>query len=59
MNCPASGTMRANAAQPRQVRKEATVSGGSPRRGLPDAGVLHKSSEPFSNFKNDNHNERD
>ena len=35
----ASGTMRIGAAQPRQVRKEATVSGSLLRRGPPDAGA--------------------
>jgi len=40
INCSVSGTVRAGAAQPRQVRKEATVSGGLLRRGPPDAGCF-------------------
>ena len=40
INSPVSGTVRAGAAQPRQVRKEATVSGFLLRRGYPDAGNL-------------------
>jgi len=37
---PLPGTMRAGAAQPCQVRKEATVSGGLLRRDNPGKGVL-------------------
>jgi len=36
-----SGTVRTGAAQPRQVRKEATVSGFLLRRGLPDTGRFY------------------
>jgi len=38
MNCPVSGTVRVRAAQPRQVRKEATVSGCMLRLGIPGTG---------------------
>jgi len=38
MNCPVPGTVRARAAQPRQVRKEATVSGCMLRLGIPGTG---------------------
>jgi len=38
MKCPVPGTVRTCAAQPRQVRKEATVSGGMLRRGTPGTG---------------------
>lgn len=50
INCPTSGTVRACAAQPRQVWKEAAVSECLLRRGAPDAGHFYHGFIPLSHL---------